>query len=157
MIRFAAVTVAAATLFATAAAGAQTTQAAAASGTVRLNGSVALNCTVAVTDQGVALNLTNGANNTQVGTVTENCNDGAGYTINITSSNGGKLNSSSANAQPISYTTSYDGTQASGNVSVSRSNANFGKAVSLFVTVPAAASAIAGTYSDTLTIAIAAK
>ena len=156
MIRFAALA-AAALILSAGAASAQSAQGAAASGTVKLNGTVSLNCTVAVTDLGTSLNLTAGGNNVQVGTVTESCNDGAGYTINVTSANGGKLSSAAANSQPISYTTLYDGASASGNVAVTRSSANFGKVASLNVTVPAAAQAIAGTYSDTLTIAIAAK
>ena len=155
MIRFAAL--AAAALILTAGTASANQGQGAASGTVKLTGTVSVNCTVAVTDLGTSLNLTAGGNNVQVGTVTESCNDGAGYTINVTSANGGKLSSAAANSQPISYTTLYDGASASGNVVVTRTNANFGKVASLNVTVPAAAQAIAGTYSDTLTIAIAAK
>ncbi|WP_044561505.1 hypothetical protein [Azospirillum sp. B4] len=128
------------------------------SGTVKLSGTVSLNCSVAVTDASAQLNILSGSSNVQVGTVVETCNDGAGYTITVASANGGSLKSSANGAQPVAYTTSYDGTNGSGqSFTVTRSGAQFNKTANVSVTVPASAQAIAGSYADTLTITIAGK
>ncbi|MEA1674405.1 hypothetical protein [Nitrospirillum sp. BR 11163] len=128
------------------------------SGTIKLSGTVSLTCTVAVTDAGAQLNILSGSSNVAVGSVVENCNDGAGYTITVASANNGTLKSSATGAQAISYTTSYDGTNGSGSsFAVTRSGAQFNKTSNVSVTVPANAQAIAGSYADTLTITIAGK
>ena len=128
------------------------------SGTVALKGTVALVCTVGVTDLNQSLNLTGGESNKSVGSIVENCNSGTGYNISVTSANAGKLKAASGTAE-ISYTVGYDG-QSGGLASaltVARSTAQFAKTSALNVTVPANAQAIAGNYSDTVTITIAAK
>ncbi|MDE1148405.1 MAG: hypothetical protein PW843_17600 [Azospirillaceae bacterium] len=128
------------------------------SGTVQLNSTVALTCTVAVTDSNATLNILAGSSNVQVGSVVENCNDGAGYTITVASANNGSLKSSATGAQAINYTTTYDGTNGSGSsFTVTRSGAQFAKTAAMYVTVPASAQAIAGSYADTLTVTIAGK
>ncbi|MEE3623332.1 hypothetical protein UCD39_04935 [Nitrospirillum sp. BR 11752] len=128
------------------------------SGSIRLSGTVAQTCTVAVTDAGATLNILSGSSNVAVGSVVENCNDGAGYTITVASANNGTLKSSATGAQAISYTTTYDGTSGSGSsFAVTRSGAQFNKTAAVSVTVPANAQAIAGSYADTLTITIAGK
>ena len=128
------------------------------SGTVALKGTVPLVCTVGVTDLNQSLNLTGGESAKSVGSIVENCNSGTGYNITVSSSNAGKLKAASGTAE-ISYTVGYDG-QSGGlasNLTVARSGAQFSKTSSLAVTVPANAQAIAGNYSDTVTITIAAK
>jgi spore coat protein U-like protein len=128
------------------------------SGSVALKGTVPLVCTVGVTDMNQSLNLTGGESNKQVGSVVENCNSGTGYNISISSANAGLLKPASGSAT-ISYTVGYDG-QSGGLTSamtVGRSSAQFSKTSALNVTVPANAQAIAGNYSDTVTITIAAK
>ncbi|TWB12999.1 spore coat protein U-like protein [Nitrospirillum amazonense] len=131
---------------------------AATSGTIKLNATVLQTCTVAVTDAGATLNILSGSSNVAVGSVVENCNDGAGYTITVASSNNGTLKSSATGAQAIGYTTSYDGTNGSGgSFTVTRSGAQFNKTSNVSVTVPANAQAIAGSYADTLTITITGK
>ncbi|MDE1145300.1 MAG: hypothetical protein PW843_01620 [Azospirillaceae bacterium] len=128
------------------------------SGTVKLSGVVSLSCVVTVTDNNASLNILAGSSNVQVGSVVETCNDGAGYTITVASANGGALKSSATGAQAVAYTTNYDGTNGSGSsFTVTRSGAQFGKTAALYVTVPANAQAIAGTYNDTLTVTIAGK
>ncbi|MBB6252148.1 spore coat protein U domain-containing protein [Nitrospirillum iridis] len=128
--------------------------AAGASGTVQLNSTVAQTCTVAVTDAGATLNILSGSTAVTVGTVVETCNDGAGYQISVSSANGATLKSSATGAQPISYTPIYDGQSAGSSVNVVRSSAQFNKSATVAVTVPANAQAIAGSYTDTLTITI---
>ena len=127
-------------------------------GAVALKGTVPLVCTVGVTDMNQSLNLTGGESNKSVGSIVENCNSGTGYNITVSSSNAGKLKAASGTAE-ISYTVGYDG-QSGGltsNMTVARSGAQFSKTSALNVTVPANAQAIAGSYSDTVTITIAAK
>ncbi|MDZ5646470.1 spore coat protein U domain-containing protein [Nitrospirillum sp. BR 11828] len=130
---------------------------AAASGTIQLNSTVAQTCTVAVTDAGAQLNILTGSNAVTVGSVVETCNDGAGYQISVTSANGGTLKSNATGAQPVSYTPIYDGQSSGSSVNVVRSSAQFNKTATVAVTVPANAQAIAGSYTDTLTITIQGK
>ncbi|MEE3623331.1 spore coat protein U domain-containing protein [Nitrospirillum sp. BR 11752] len=153
MIRFAAAALIAAASLAAAPAFA----AASASGTIQLNSTVAQTCTVAVTDAGAQLNILSGSNAVTVGSVVETCNDGAGYQISVTSANGGTLKSNATGAQPISYTPIYDGQSSGSSVNVVRSSAQFNKTATVAVTVPANAQAIAGSYTDTLTITIQGK
>ncbi|MDZ5649286.1 spore coat protein U domain-containing protein [Nitrospirillum sp. BR 11828] len=153
MIRFAAAALIAAASLAAAPAFA----AAGASGTIQLNSTVAQTCTVAVTDAGAQLNILTGSNAVTVGSVVETCNDGAGYQISVTSANGGTLKSNATGAQPVSYTPIYDGQSSGSSVNVVRSSAQFNKTATVAVTVPANAQAIAGSYTDTLTITIQGK
>ncbi|MFC7335215.1 hypothetical protein [Rhodocista pekingensis] len=126
--------------------------------TIQLRGTVAVNCSVAVTDLNQTLNISGGETNKQVGTVTENCNRGNGYKITVGSANAGKLVSGAAGTSPIMYTTIYDGQSGNaGSLEVLRSQAQFNKVSSVNVTIPASAQYIAGDYADTLTITIAAR
>ena len=128
-----------------------------ANGTVALKGKVDLVCTIGVTDLNQSLNLTGGESNKSVGTMVENCNSGTGYTVSLSSANNGSLKSATGNTT-ISYTASYDGNNVSGSqTQIVRQGTNFSKNTSLTVSIPANAQAIAGDYSDTLTITIAAK
>ncbi|HYE01546.1 MAG TPA: spore coat protein U domain-containing protein [Alphaproteobacteria bacterium] len=129
-----------------------------ASGQVKLKGTVALTCTVAVQDMNESLDLVNGEANQSVGTVVETCNSGSGYTISLSSSNGGALVSDTGTA-PVAYSVSYDGQGGSlgSALSVSRNGAQFGRQATLAVNVQGNAQALAGNYSDTVTITIAAK
>ncbi|WP_234703770.1 hypothetical protein [Rhodospirillum centenum] len=158
MKTFARLALAATALVATAAAFTTGASAQQASGTIQLRGTVAVNCTIAVTDLNQPLNLTGGESNKQVGTVTENCNRGNGYKISVASANAGKLVSGAAGTTPISYATQYDGQSGnSGTLEVIRNQAQFNKVSSVNVTIPASAQYIAGDYADTLTITIAAR
>jgi hypothetical protein len=126
------------------------------SGTIQLKGTVAAVCTIQVTDSSASLNITGGENNKPVGTVQENCNSGSGYTITITSQNGGNLKAGNA---AVSYQVNYDG-QTSGLDSamvVTRQTAQFGKTTTVGVSMAANATAVAGSYADTLTLQIASK
>ncbi len=150
---------AAALAVATVAGFAASANAQAASGTIRLQGSVAVNCTVAVTDLNQSLNLVQGETARQVGTVVENCNSGTGYTISVSSANNGQLTSTGTGTVPIAFTLGYDGQSSnlSSTLELNRSGAQFGKNVPVTVTIPAASDRIAGTYNDTITVTIAAR
>jgi spore coat protein U-like protein len=147
----AAATVAA--LLGAAAASANTT-----TGTIQLRGSVASTCTIAVTDAAQSLNIVSGESNKQVGSIVENCNNGTGYVVTISSANQGVLKTTSGASTPA-YTLRYDsqsGTLASA-LAVTRDGAQFNREVTVGVTLPASANAVAGSYSDTLTLTIATK
>jgi spore coat protein U-like protein len=139
--------------------GASDALAQAASGTLRLAGTVASSCTVAVTDLNQALNLVAGETAKQVGTVVENCNSGTGYTVSVASTGKGTMTSTGTGTVPVSFTLGYDGQSSAlaSNLVLTRNGAQFAKSVPVTVTIPANAQRIAGSYSDTLTITIAAK
>lgn len=126
------------------------------SGTIQLKGSVAKTCTISVSDVNATLDIVGGENSRSVGTVVENCNSGSGYDITITSANSGALRAGNAT---VNYSVVYDNqTQTLGSPwTVNRNSAQFGKQVTVGVTIPARPNAVAGSYTDTLTIQIAAK
>mgnify|MGYP000930911352 CR=1 FL=1 len=128
---------------------------------LNLLGVVPVSCSIAIatTAKAASLDLKAGEQSVSVGVVTETCNSGNGYTVAITSQHGGQLRSGDASAPLASYSASYDdatGSIVSG-LAASRNGAFFGRKANLVVSVPANAQAIAGNYSDSLTIVIAAK
>jgi spore coat protein U-like protein len=127
-----------------------------ANGTIQLRGNVALSCTIAVTDLSQSLSLKAGESLKTVGTVSETCNSSNGYKITLASSNAGKLKSGT---NEITYQVNYDNTSGSltSQMVVDRASAQFAKSSSLKVTVPASDQYIAGDYTDTITVTIAAK
>lgn len=139
---------------------AQTAPVAASSATLHIGGTVATRCTVAVTDNQTSLNLTQGQTATPVAAVTEQCNAGDGYTVTVTSSNGGQLRSDAPGSVPVSYSMAYDSTAAAkgGTVTADRTAPSTTARQSLLtISTPANAQLAAGTYQDTLTVAITAK
>ena len=130
----------------------------AASSSLKLAGQVGVTCTVSIaaTPKAASLDPKGGEQNTSVGVVTETCNSGSGYTVSITSQNGGKLVSGDTSAL---YTASYDdatGLIASG-LTATRNSAFFNRTGNLLINIPANDKAIAGNYADNITVVIAAK
>ena len=130
---------------------------------LNLAGVVPVSCSIAIaaTAKATSLDLKTGEQGVTVGVITENCNSSAGYTVAISSQTGGQLRSvaGDATAPLTSYTASYDdatGSIASG-LSTTRKSAFFGRTGNLVVSIPANAQAIAGNYSDSITVVIAAK
>lgn len=139
---------------------AQTAPAAASSATLHIGGTVATRCTVAVTDNQTSLNLTQGQTTAPVAAVTEQCNAGDGYTVTVTSTNGGQLRSDAPGSVPVSYSMAYDSTAAGkgGTLTADRTAPSTTARQSLLtISTPANAQLAAGTYQDTLTVAITAK
>ena len=131
---------------------------------LQLTGAIAQVCTIAVapTAKATTLDLKNGESDAVVGTVTENCNAGAGYTVSVASQNGGQLRTvaNDPSAPLASYSARYDdatGSLAASGLSTTRTSANFDRQRNLFVSVTPNAQAIAGSYSDSITFVIAAK
>lgn len=125
-------------------------------GSVSLRGTMPISCAIAVQDLGVTWNLTSGEGSKTVGSVTESCNSGNGYSISLASANSGKLKSGS---NEIAYTVDYDSSAGSltSQMVVQRATAQSGKKSDLKVTVPISSQHVAGDYSDTITVTIAAR
>lgn len=148
---------------------------------IQLQGIAAQNCTIDVVADGAASTLpltTSGAQRVQVGTVTQNCNKKAGYTLSVTSTNcaaaptGGKvvdavagesLNYSGEFANPTTggSTASVTGLLASACSSQTArdvTNAKIsGEISTVFVNFTGNTALGAGTYTDTLTVVLAVK
>ena len=131
---------------------------AAPSGTIRLEGTVSAQCTVAVTDANQQLDITGGETGKQVGTVVETCNSSGGYTVTVASANGGVLRTAGG-ASGVGYTLTYDGSARglSSPLQVEREGAQFGRVVPVLVSLNPAPNAVAGTYADTITITISGR
>ena len=125
-----------------------------------LHGAVALNCTLSATATAKAgtLNIQAGEKNTLVGIVTENCNSGNGYTVEISSGNAGRL-VSAPGIQPKAYDAHYDngsGTIAK-EITAERDAPSFNRQSHLTVDFSGDAQAITGEYADTVNLVIKAK
>lgn len=130
-----------------------------ATGSIHIGATVATVCTVAVSDSNATLDLVNGQNALTVGSVTEQCNAGNGYTVSVSSANSGTLRSSGTGTNAVAYSLSYDQTTAgkNGALTTDRAASPQGRQSNLSVSLPGNAQAAAGQYQDTVTISIAAK
>lgn len=128
---------------------------------LQLRGDVAVKCTLAVTPtaKAASLSILAGESDTVVGTVTENCNSGIGYTVTLTSSNAGQLLSTAAGAVPTVYSAAYDNGDGDirDQIIAYRDRAHFGRQGEVKVSFAGNSQAIAGQYNDTLNLIIAAK
>ncbi len=127
-------------------------------GSIGISGRVDPNCYVVVTDQNRTLNLVGGTTNLTVARIGERCNSSRGYTVTFNSLNGGAV--VNANGSRIAYTMRYDGqtrSLTSSHVRTRNGPQNTVRTRDFQVTVPANAQALAGTYTDTITVTIAAR
>lgn len=131
------------------------------SSTLKINGTVAAVCTVSIQDMSQTLNLVQGANKTVVGKITETCNAPSGYTIRIASANAGQMVNAQNNNAKVAYTVDYDSRQnAQLNSELVQNYGNtqaYGEVKELKVSVAGNANRVAGAYSDTITVTIAAN
>lgn len=137
---------------------------AATSDTIQLSSTVGQDCSITVSNKDGALDIVAGTNNKQIASITENCNETAGYTITISSANAGNLEGTGAlSGNPgasVDYTVSYDtlaGGDLATNATLVRGDAVFGSEKGMFVTVGGSSTRLAGSYEDTITVAIAAN
>lgn len=126
-----------------------------AQGTITLRASVPATCGVSLSTGNASLNL-NSAAIVPVATVEERCNAANGYTVSLSSKNGGALSSGNAS---IAYTLHYgdSSSTADGSLTAGRAVSGTARQTVLSVSVPAGTQRQAGDYEDTVTIAIAAK
>lgn len=126
-----------------------------AQGTITLRASVPATCAVSLSTENVSLNL-NSAAIVPVATVEERCNAANGYTVSLSSKNGGALSSGTSS---IAYTLHYgdSSSTADGSLTAGRPVSGAARQTVLSVSVPTATQRQAGDYQDTVTIAIAAK
>ena len=128
---------------------------------MELRGSVAVNCTISITPtaKATSLDIVGGEKDALVGTATESCNAGNGYTVQVTSTNQGSLINKANGAVPTAYQAVYDdgAGQIASKIVANRTKAQFGRQGKLFVSFSGNSQAIAGTYSDVVNLVIAAK
>lgn len=126
-----------------------------AQGAITLRASVPATCAVSLSTENISLNL-NSASIVPVATVEERCNAANGYTVSLSSKNGGALSSGSSS---IAYTLHYgdSSSTAAGSLTAGRAVSGTARQTVLSVSVPDGAQRQAGDYEDTVTIAIAAK
>lgn len=128
---------------------------------LELRGSVAVSCTIAVkpTAKATSLDILGGEKDTLVGVVTENCNSGNGYTVQVSTDNFGQLRSTAPGAKITPYTAAYD--DATGDISkalvAGRDTAFFNRQGNLTVSFAGDSQAIAGVYADVVNLVIKAK
>lgn len=129
---------------------------------INLSGQVLTYCYLWVDVKAAAatLNVKGGNNNVTVASIQETCNNPSGFTVAISSANNGNL-MNGTNA--VAYTIDYDGTaEALTTTKIrTRTGTRFDDATNtgrdFGVTLAASPSAVAGTYSDTITITIASS
>ncbi|MGZ3694946.1 MAG: fimbrial protein [Bdellovibrionota bacterium] len=137
---------------------------AASSGTLLLQGTVApVNDIVVTAVAGVnnALNIVGGQTNLTVANVSETSNDLLGYKIMMSSANAGELRNASDATKKTTYTLAYDTGSATAPTTTPTQVKNVStlaglttNASAVKVNVTAYPTAPAGTYSDTVTLAI---
>jgi type 1 fimbria pilin len=127
-------------------------------GTIRLAGVVPQSCTLSVADRGVVLDLAAGERTSVVATIEERCNAPGGYTVKVSSRNGGLLSSSEGGSLP--YTLAYDGARApqgrGGDLVAQRGQPGW-QTRDLAVTAGRSGRVAAGSYSDLVTVTIEAR
>jgi hypothetical protein len=154
----------AAALFATLALGASAM--AASSGTLTISGTVAVINDIVVTPNASAtqLDIVNGETGLSVAGVAETSNNLNGYKITMASANNGQLVNGSDSAIKTAYKVGYDGASSVALTTAATTVKNVSSLSGLTtansdvkVDVTALPSALAGTYSDTITVAIVAN
>jgi type 1 fimbria pilin len=126
-------------------------------GTIRLVGVVPQSCTLSVADRGVVLDLAAGERTAVVATIEERCNAPGGYTVKVSSRNGGLLSSSEGGSLP--YTLAYDDARAPqgrGDLVAQRAQPGW-QTRDLAVTAGRPGRVAAGSYSDLVTVTIEAR
>src|SRR5882757_7224709 len=134
----------------------------ASSGTLILQGVVSTSYDLVVTPQTAAttLNILGGESNKLVAVVTETTNNPTGFKIKLSSANAGQLKNNTVDS--LTYQLSYNGgtaTQPSlipALVKTSVTAAPGGVTSNVNITFPAKPLALAGTYTDTVTVSIEA-
>ncbi len=134
------------------------------SDTIDLTSTVAVDCSITVSNKNGSLDIVAGESDKKVADIVEHCNETAGYTISFASQNGGDLDGTGALAgnpgASVDYTMSYDtssGADLATDLGLTRGDAEFNKAHGLFVSVSASDERLAGSYEDTITVTIAAN
>lgn len=133
-------------------------------GTVNVNGSVALVCSLTVSSGGATTtfsDMTQGASNALLGTITEICNDANGYKVTLATSNNENFKGATSSTL-IPYTLTYNGsavTLSSGATTITPSGSRTtpsGVSKGLNITF-AAGFYTADSYSDTLTLTMVSQ
>jgi len=131
------------------------------SGELELRGTLATECTVVVTATGNRLDLVAGEVLKAVARVEETCNSEQGYTLTVSSRNGGALvdDGNGDGGRRVAYRVSYGGVSGTLEqpLTVTRQEPWFGRENDLLVSVTGDATLLAGIYRDEITVQVAAK
>lgn len=139
---------------------------AASSGTLLIQGvvNVVNDIVITPTASATTLSITGGETNKLVASVAETSNNLAGYKIQMSSANASKLVHTVDNTKQTGYTVSYNGAAAVTLTTTPQTVKNVASLAGLTtassnvnVNVTALSTAVAGTYQDTITIAIVAN
>lgn len=126
------------------------------SGRIRLVAFVQQNCSVAIEDHRTLLDLAGGVRTTTVAAIEESCNAPTGYTMTLSSRNGGRLVGESGGSIPYTLLYQGAGTDGRGGLTVSRSLPGTTRH-ELAVRAGDGDEAIADAYDDVVTVTIEAK
>ena len=147
--------------------GAASTQTYAAdSADLTLTGTVEQDCGISLDASSYTVDLVNGEADSTVATVTESCNDADGFIVSFSSSNGGYLQNDDNADQQKNYTISYgsgagsiDQQSLSEDRSITYSTFTASNSVPLKMDLAEHGSGVlaAGTWSDVITVSIAAQ
>lgn len=127
------------------------------SGTIRLRGIVPQVCSVSIQDRGVVFDLGSGAQSRTVAAIEERCNAPSGYTVSLTSRNGGELRTDLGAGTGLPYTMLYDGAAPAGQGVLSASRPPGAETNDLEVETRPPGNLRAGTYEDVITVTVQAK
>ncbi len=144
------------------------TSLAATTGSITPSGTVAVSTSITVTSQTGfnTLDIASGVTDTVIAIVNEKCNKKTGYTVTLESENAvgaqAKLNGTGDNTDTVNYSMEYDGaavTLSGGEATVTSATAKTGgSGVNKNLSVTISSTWVnADTYSDTLTLTIAAN
>ncbi len=126
--------------------------------TLLLGGRVPLVCSIQVNTGNPPLDILNGMTNFTVGSLSETCNRRTGFTVTISSANGGNLMNETG--QTVPYTIQYDNSGVRSLAAPVVLTRNFAKLAvwtrSFRVNIAAQPNAVSGEYTDLVTVTIAA-
>lgn len=127
--------------------------------TLQLRARAPLVCELSINDHGKFVSIINGENNFTIGSVSEACSTNRGFTLTISSQNGGVMVNQTG--QTVPYTIRYDNSGVRSLANPVILNRNYRKqrwwTRSFRVNVPAQPNAVEGDYEDLITLTIAAN
>ncbi|WP_207476691.1 hypothetical protein [Arenibaculum pallidiluteum] len=127
------------------------------SAVIQLRGIVPQDCSVSVQDRGVVFELGAAAQSRSVAAIEERCNAPAGYTVTLSSRNGGELRPEGGAGAGLPYVMTYDDATPAGAGRVVAARPPGTETKDLYVETRPADGLRAGSYDDTIVVTVEAK